>query len=597
MSSKSIACHVRLRPSTETDGNVNPEGIIIQGNKISALNGQGDKRYHFNFDKCHDNDSTQEEVFRHIQPLLEQAWRGVNTTIFTYGVTGAGKTHTMQGTKEHPGQIPRTVDALFQRKDQLPERSVDIAMSYVEILKDEVYDLLGTRAEARKRDIRMSTGGHNVIADLICQPIASREEFELIYDAASKIRKTASTKLNSNSSRSHAILTLHIHKIDEAGKETHSKICLTDLAGSENNNLTGNDRERMRESSAINTSLTTLGKVVDALNVIAQRGGDATGIFIPYRESKLTRLLQDALGGDSQGLLICCLAPGEKFARDTINTLQFAKKSNSVENRLGDRSRDSRRLSHVPQPLAGHTDLNSRNTRAFSNPSVGVRQSLGRPALAAVSANVRHVKNQSTATVQGGLGKKRTQGELSLHLTEEQLEKRIQKIVTQEMANARGRESGTAVQEPLPIIPSTERYGNLTGCEEKTFLSPEEKDARAKVIVKHARRLHKEEDYVGALRLYSKAHEYVPNNQKLATRITELQLAIEGILPPPCLSSQSPHIPSVSNKLLKRLRTTEGSASLAELLYESDHEATMTSNKRQKGEVCSESEHIQLLLQ
>nr|KIR84567.1 microtubule motor protein [Cryptococcus tetragattii IND107] len=553
--SKSIACHVRLRPSTPSDGKVNEQGIVINGNKISALNVQGDKRYHFEFEKCHDEKSTQEEVFEHVEPLLDQAWKGINTTIFAYGVTGAGKTHTMQGTKEEPGLIPRAVKVILQKRTLLPA-SINISMSYVEILKDEVYDLLGSRTEPRKRAIRMSAGGQNVIADLVHQPISSWEEFEAIYDTASKTRKTASTKLNSSSSRSHAILTIHLEMLESSNKVNHGKICFTDLAGSENNNLTGNDRERMRESSAINTSLTTLGKVVDALNVIAQRGGDGTGVFVPYRESKLTRLLQDALGGSSLSLLICCLAPGEKFAKDAINTLQYAINPQA--------------------PFKIHME------GCVSLP----RPSLGRPALAPLIPNVCH-KKQNLKTGLGSGGKGNQKDKMAVALTEEQLEKRIQMIVSQEMANEREKErqlQGQLPQQPiyqLKAPPNIDAKSPPHALEARS-MSEEEKDNRAKAIVKHARRVHQSGDLGNALDLYKKAYGYAPQNQKLAMRITELQLAIEGILPLPQLSGRSgqenQHLPSTSH--LKRSRAPHGSMSLAELSWEGDENTHIGFNKK-----------------
>ncbi|KGB74277.2 microtubule motor protein [Cryptococcus deuterogattii R265] len=584
--SRSIACHVRLRPSKPSDGKVNEQGIVINGNKISALNVQGDKRYHFEFEKCHDEKSTQEEVFEHVEPLLDQAWKGINTTVFAYGVTGAGKTHTMQGTKEEPGLIPRAVKVILQRRALFPA-SINISMSYVEILKDEVYDLLGSRTEPRKREIRMSAGGQNVVADLIHQPISSWEEFEAIYDTASKTRKTASTKLNSSSSRSHAILTIHLEMLESSDKVNHGKICFTDLAGSENNNLTGNDRERMRESSAINTSLTTLGKVVDALNVIAQKGGDGTGVFVPYRESKLTRLLQDALGGSSLSLLICCLAPGEKFAKDAINTLHFGKKSKTVENRLNNDRRDFRRLSQLPPTVNLKTINPQAPFKIHTEDCVSLpRPSLGRPALAPLIPNVCH-KKQNLKTGLGSGGKDNQKDKMAVALTEEQLEKRIQMIVSQEMANEREKErqhQGQLPQQPIyqlkapPNIDAKSPHYAL----EARSMSEEEKDNRAKAIVKHARRVHQSGDLGNALDLYKKAHGYAPQNQKLAMRITELQLAIEGILPPPQLSGRSgqenQHFPSTSH--LKRSRAPHGSMSLAELSWEGDENTHMGFNKK-----------------
>ncbi|WRT67087.1 uncharacterized protein IL334_004053 [Kwoniella shivajii] len=556
---KSIACHVRLRPPSEKDGKIDQEAIKIEGDKISALNKDGDKRYHFKLDKCHDTESSQQEVFDCVKPLVEQAYKGINTTIFAYGVTGAGKTHTMQGTKVEPGIIPRTVEAIFQQRSILRKSTLNVSFSYVEILKDEVYDLLGDRSMPKKRDIRMSGEGQNIVADLVRQHINSIDEFSEVYDAAAKTRKTASTKLNSSSSRSHAILTLHIEIIDNSDP-MHSrigKICLTDLAGSENNNLTGNDKERMRESSAINTSLTTLGKVVDALNLNAQKGHtESGGVFVPYRESKLTRLLQDALGGTSQGLLICCLAPGETFARDTINTLQFAKKSKAVENRLTVPEYSSRQAS-APLPRLSKPINPDATFKVHSEPlpSGAIRSIPGRMALATISANARPIRSTNNRMT-------RAEGDKENALkgmTDEQLDQRIQKVVSQQIA--REKELCQALlpvdeQSPVPFVLDKDKNTDL--------MSTEEKENRARVIVSHARKAHYAGDLQQALSLYRKALEYAPTNHRLATRITELELSLEGILPP-----QRPYSnPSIRESKSGIKRSHAHMGSLAEMSYE-----------------------------
>ncbi|WVQ98685.1 hypothetical protein IAU59_005816 [Kwoniella sp. CBS 9459] len=601
MVTKSIACHIRVRPACDNDGKINQEGIRIEGNKVSALNVGGDRRYHFQFDKCHDVNSTQNEVFDHIRPLLEQTYKGINTTIFAYGVTGAGKTHTMQGTKADPGIIPRTVQAVFAKRSELRSTRLTVAFSYVEILKDEVYDLLGDRAEPKKRDIRMSPEGQNIVAGLIVQPINSQEEFTQIYESASETRKTASTKLNSSSSRSHAILTLYLHIQDDEDPSQiiTSKICLTDLAGSENNNLTGNDRERMRESSAINTSLTTMGKVVDALNLNAQKGGEG-GVFVPYRETKLTRLLQDALGGSSQGLLICCLAPGEKFARDTINTLQFGKKSKSVENRITVADPAARRHS---EPIRAINPAKSFKVHENGQTAVGISNKVGsgrRTTLGSISVNTRTV---SSGTAKGRDGKGVQEKEnIGFKMSDEQLDQRIQKIVNQEIAlfqkpaqNPVMPDLPAAMQEeaaPVPV-PRTEQAvppeNNVTSRvpseQPSDRTSVEEKEKRARVLVGHARKAHHSGDLARALDLYKKAYQYVPKNKKLALRVTEIELSLEGILPvPPPAHRQheqaQAEIKPTGSKLtsasgMKRSRAHLGS--LAELSGEIELDADMDS--------------------
>ncbi|WVF72243.1 hypothetical protein IAT40_007055 [Kwoniella sp. CBS 6097] len=596
MVTKSIACHIRVRPPCANDGKVNQGSIKIEGNELSALNVGGDKKYHFRFDRCHDAGSTQQDIFDQIRPLLDQTCRGINTTIFAYGVTGAGKTHTMQGTSSDPGIIPRTGQAIFAKRSELRSSTLSVAFSYVEILKDEVYDLLGDRAEPRKREIRMSSEGQNIVADLIVQPINSQEEFTEIYEAAAKTRKTASTKLNSSSSRSHAILTLYLaNKNDEdAAQVVTGKICLTDLAGSENNNLTGNDRERMRESSAINTSLTTLGKVVDALNLNAQKGSEG-GVFVPYRESKLTRLLQDALGGTPRGLLICCLAPGEKYARDTINTLQFGKKSKSVENRINVSEQAGRRHSEPLRPLNAKSIDPTKPFKIHSTTGVaaGLPSKLvpgRRTTLGSISTNMRPVR---TAGLKGRDSKVSDEKEnMRLKLSDEQLDQRIQKIVNQEIASFH-KPASEPVQsaDSLPVekvevkpVPPDENQSPAASTRssesEVGSMSTEEREKRARVLVTHARKAHQSGDLLQALNLYKKACEHVPENRKLALRITEIELSLEGILPP---TVSAPNQPTQQSKLdpimlgsdMKRSRAHLGS--LAELSGEIELEGAMES--------------------
>nr|XP_018263894.1 uncharacterized protein I303_03770 [Kwoniella dejecticola CBS 10117]OBR86052.1 hypothetical protein I303_03770 [Kwoniella dejecticola CBS 10117] len=564
--SKSIACHVRLRPTCPNDGFVNPDAIKISGNSISAMNKENDKRYHFDLDKCHDAPSTQEEVFECVKPMIEQAIAGQNTTIFTYGVTGSGKTHTMQGNQSDPGIIPRTIESIFRKQSETPN-PFSVSFSHVEILKDEVYDLLGDRSEPKKRDIRTSAEGQNVVADLIIQPINSVTEFDIIYDAAAKTRKTASTKLNSSSSRSHAILTIYLqHPGSDAGHTTqHGKICasllitsynLTDLAGSENNNLTGNDKERMRESSAINTSLTTLGKVIDALNEKAKRGHKGSGTaFIPYRDSKLTRLLQDALGGSSQGLLICCLAPGEKFARDTINTLQSVTSTSANP------------------AFKVHTGSGPRH----SAPTCRVALSsifTNTPSMRGGNTILQDVKENTTA---GKCTTDKDRSDLNKGMTDQQLDRRIQKIVSEQMAIQAektkpelvsvGTETECIDAKPVVVVdPIPQNVGHDT----MSKMSEAEKDERARVIVSHARKLHHSGNLHGALELYKKAFEYAPANRKLSMRITEIKLSIEGMIPTSNVTSSSNSKPKMEDQVPKSgMKRSHGHLdSLAEISYE-----------------------------
>ncbi|KAJ7204506.1 kinesin-like protein [Mycena pura] len=293
--------------------------------------------FRFPFTNAYGADATQEAIFEaDVRPLIDVACSGVTVTIFAYGVTSSGKTYTMQGTSTHPGVIPRVVEALFDKTSS--SSKPEIAVSYMEIYKDDVYDLLVARENAAKLPVRENDAGMVFVAGLVSTPVASAAEFDALFATSTSRRSVGATRLNDQSSRSHAVLTLNI-RTHVGDRVREGKINLVDLAGSENNKQTGNDQSRMAESKAINTSLSALGMVVHALNTGASR--------IPYRNSKLTRLLQDALGGSSVGLLICNLAPSAKFRQDTLNTLNFAVRTKNIENKPVVNERDV----HLPQPL------------------------------------------------------------------------------------------------------------------------------------------------------------------------------------------------------------------------------------------------------
>ncbi|KAG9120272.1 hypothetical protein FRC07_004307 [Ceratobasidium sp. 392] len=320
-----IACRVRPFINSEAaDDSVE----VLGDTTLSIVNPQdASKRFKFNFTSVHGQDATQDQIFdRDVLPLLGKVFEGHTVTIFAYGVTSSGKTHTMQGSLDQPGIIPRVVDALFQRKAAMSREDISLELSYMEIYKDDVFDLMVSAREA-KLPVREDGKGKVFVANLTETPIETTDEFDTHFSSACKGRSVAATNFNRASSRSHAILGIKVTvKEKYPGAPTLvGKVNLVDLAGSENNKMTGNDAIRMAESAAINKSLSVLGQVVHALNQRASR--------IPYRDSKLTRILQDALGGSSISLLICNIAPGTRFKQDTLNTLNFASRTKEIENR------------------------------------------------------------------------------------------------------------------------------------------------------------------------------------------------------------------------------------------------------------------------
>lgn len=309
-----VVCRVRpFLPTEKPDKTVTVDGkksLLIANLRDST------KQVKFNFDACYPSTSRQSTIFKNdVQPLLDTIFDGMSSTVFCYGVTGAGKTHTIQGTDTNPGIIPRALQYIFEK-----QQDQKIKISYFEIYKESVFDLLKPAKDTSGLPIREDAHRRIFVAGLSERPVQSYEQFDQIYRKASSNRKTASTKLNNHSSRSHAILTVQVLTNNLVGR-----LHLIDLAGSEDNRRTDNQRDRLVESSAINRSLFVLGQVVEALNSGASR--------IPYRDSKMTRILQDSLGGSSLGMMIVNVAPGQSFLQDTHNTLNFATKSREVVNK------------------------------------------------------------------------------------------------------------------------------------------------------------------------------------------------------------------------------------------------------------------------
>ncbi|KAG2032070.1 P-loop containing nucleoside triphosphate hydrolase protein [Suillus americanus] len=592
-----IKIAARLRPRIEHE--IDDQGIQIthdedgEGPSWICVPNPRDvtQIFRFPFTSCYDQDSTQEEIFEQdVRPLIDVVYSGVTVTIFAYGVTSSGKTHTMQGTKACPGVIPRVVEAMFEQKAVLLRSNVELAVSYMEIYKDECYDLLVDRETAPKLPVRENDVGQVFVANLSSVPIASVEEFTAIYSQASKQRSVGATNLNRSSSRSHAMLTLEVTMTDSSAERSLTgKINLVDLAGSENNKLTGNDPTRMAESAAINKSLSVLGQVVHALNQGASR--------IPYRNSKLTRILQDALGGNSVGLLICNLAPGTKFRQDTLNTLNFAVRTKNVENRPVVNERDMRpqpkpHFAAILPPPPKLAPAVLQPLEAVAGPSRGPRPSIARvaprPSLAGAGQSRSRVPRASGIGVFGVQKGRRlsvvpalisetaeTSGSSGMmQLTDKEIDERIARAVEVEVARRlkereelerqekenialqfnlqREREKEKLKEEDqrLPtgvLTPLMARHRDLDNelrarleeLEDKyergtkelqlaDVLSPASRKKTGRAYVMLARAHSEKGDLQVALDLYRKAESYVPDNVKLKERVIEIEWAVKN---------------------------------------------------------------------
>ncbi|KAF7426431.1 hypothetical protein PC9H_008799 [Pleurotus ostreatus] len=449
--SQKIRIIARLRPRLGTEPDDGCVQVIRNSNAVASGSNAGTSSinivnprdtsqvFKFQFSNCYDEASTQEEIFGNdVQPMVDLVYQGMTVTIFAYGVTSSGKTHTMQGSKSAPGVIPRTVQAIFAHRRRLVDATptlvpedISINMSYMEIYKDDVYDLLVTRENAPKLPVRENEHGKVFVANLTYEPISSFSDFEAIYTRATKHRSVGSTNLNHASSRSHAILTIRATIFDRThNRSLTGTINLVDLAGSENNKLTGNDASRMAESAAINKSLSVLGQVVHALNSNQTR--------IPYRNSKLTRILQDALGGSSVGLLICNLAPGAKFRQDTLNTLNFAVRTKNIENKPVVNEQDHRQVSKPPFPTipssaafgfgaAGPSGLP--RTGAARQSLVPVPRKQARASVSVVATGAQGFQPMVMPPVK----QEPAPGTMGLTLTEVEFEQKVAKVVEAEV--------------------------------------------------------------------------------------------------------------------------------------------------------------------
>ncbi|XP_036914063.1 kinesin-like protein KIF21A isoform X8 [Sturnira hondurensis] len=327
----------------------------------------------FTFDYVFDIDSQQEQIYTQcIEKLIEGCFEGYNATVFAYGQTGAGKTYTM-GTgfdvniiEEEQGIISRAVKHLFKSieekkhtamKNGLPPPDFKVNAQFLELYNEEVLDLFDTTrdidAKNKKSNIRIhedSTGGIYTVG-VTTRTVNTESEMMQCLKLGALSRTTASTQMNVQSSRSHAIFTIHLCQtrmcpqldaenatdnkvISEPSQMTEfetltAKFHFVDLAGSERLKRTGATGERAKEGISINCGLLALGNVISALGDRSKRA-----THVPYRDSKLTRLLQDSLGGNSQTIMIACVSPSDRDFMETLNTLKYANRARNIKNKV-----------------------------------------------------------------------------------------------------------------------------------------------------------------------------------------------------------------------------------------------------------------------
>ncbi|NXU16485.1 KI18A protein, partial [Pardalotus punctatus] len=295
------------------------------------INKRQRKDLKFMFDAIFDDSSSQLEVFEHTtKSLIDGFLNGFNCTVLAYGATGAGKTYTMLGSPEDPGVMYLTMMALYRRMDQLKEdKMCEVAVSYLEIYNEQIRDLLVSSGPlAVREDAQQGV----VVQGLTLHQPKSAEEILQMLDYGNKNRTQHPTDVNASSSRSHAVFQIYLRQQDKTASINQNirvaKMSLIDLAGSERAHATNAKGARFVEGTNINRSLLALGNVINAL------ADPKSKKHIPYRNSKLTRLLKDSLGGNCRTIMIAAISPSSLFYDDTYNTLKYANRAKDIKSSL-----------------------------------------------------------------------------------------------------------------------------------------------------------------------------------------------------------------------------------------------------------------------
>ncbi|KAH8435359.1 kinesin family protein [Aspergillus melleus] len=506
------------------------------------------EEYSFQFNAVYDSDASQQELFdAEVAPTTKHLFNGFDVTLFAYGVTGTGKTHTMRGGKSlaDRGVIPRFLSSIYRRsrkieKDSEGETTATVSLSYYEIYNDKVFDLLEPPEKRTVAGLPLrDNGGKTVVVGLTEKPCSNLKEFEVLYDQANTNRSTSATKLNAHSSRSHAILCVKV-AIKTGDTTRVSTASAIDLAGSEDNRRTDNDKERMVESASINKSLFVLAQCVEAISKKHQR--------IPYRESKMTRILSL---GQNNGLtvMILNLAPVKSYHLDTLSSLNFANRTKKIEVREVENEplfkgppRPAMRPSFASQrqplrPLTASVNVNlaankdkdkdaskpgdGKPIKAFQVFSDGPRPRLSTqfkkpeiPQRPSMSFDMHPPRSLKPSRIAQPPPQKHYE-DISAAKIEEMVEKKVEEIlavraVSEQSRQIQVRELNEQVQKRLELLEQ-----RIEGSE----------DARAEglsyLLMGKQHQGRGEDAY--ALKMYQLALPFFPNNEKLASKITTLK--------------------------------------------------------------------------
>ncbi|XP_023286500.1 kinesin-like protein KIF3B [Seriola lalandi dorsalis] len=330
---------VRCRPFNRKEETAQCENILDIDDKLGRITIRNPKAPPdepmkvFTFDSVYGWESKQSDIYDDaVRPLVESVLHGFNGTIFAYGQTGTGKTFTMQGVSNDPdkrGVIPNSFQHIFTQISRTQNQKYLVRSSYLEIYQEEVRDLL-CKDNNKKLELKENPDFGVYVKDLSSVVTKNATEIEHVMNIGNQSRSVGFTNMNEHSSRSHAIFVVTV-ECSEVGPdgEDHirvGKLNMVDLAGSERQSKTGAKGKRMKEATKINLSLSALGNVISAL-------ADGKSTHIPYRDSKLTRLLQDSLGGNAKTVMIATVGPSQKNFSESLATLRYASRAKNIKNK------------------------------------------------------------------------------------------------------------------------------------------------------------------------------------------------------------------------------------------------------------------------
>ncbi|RLN59278.1 hypothetical protein BBJ28_00013436 [Nothophytophthora sp. Chile5] len=395
--SESVRVVVRIRPLS-TKEQQDGRAYIVQANKeqgeISLANPEADAREppkKFTFDAAIPPESSQQDVYaKAATDIVESVVHGFNGTIFAYGQTGAGKSHTMEGYSEPPeekGIIPNSFSHIFDRiAAEADSKQFMVYASYLEIYNEEIRDLLAPDPKNRL-ELKETVDAGVFVKDLTSRQVAGAAEIDAVMQQGKKNRSVGATLMNQTSSRSHSMFTITVEACTTAQTEAKGdgkphicvgKLNLVDLAGSERQAKTGATGDRMKEATKINLSLSALGNVISALV-------DGKSQHIPYRDSKLTRLLQDSLGGNAKTVMIANCGPADYNYNETLSTLRYANRAKNIKNKpkINEDPKDAKireyqeKIKELREALAAQEKTGSTGSAASMESKSGAKEAAG----------------------------------------------------------------------------------------------------------------------------------------------------------------------------------------------------------------------------